>query len=92
MDLWLREGYTHDYEGHAQTTSRERGITYDHYVELYPFYPEAWKPIGQRPDHIPPLPEDPQLPCPWESREKLEARLQELDSYSAGCAHGARIL
>jgi hypothetical protein len=87
MDLWLREEYTHDYQGHAQTASRDRGITYDHYVKhyvkLYPFYQEAWKLIGQWPDHLPPLPDDPNLPCPWESQEKLEARLQELKSFIA---------
>ena len=83
MDLWLREEYTHDYEGHAQRASRDRGITYDQFVELYPFYQDAWKLIGQWPDHLPPLPEDPNLPCPWDSKEELEARLLELRAFIA---------
>jgi hypothetical protein len=78
MDLYLREGFTHDYEGHAHRVASERGITYDHFVELYPFYQEAWKLIGQWPDHLPPLPDDPMIGCPWESKDQLEARVREL--------------
>lgn len=78
MDLYLREGFTHDYEGHAHRAALMRGITYDDFVELYPFYREAWKLIGQWPDHLPPQPDDPTLSCPWESKDQLETRLREL--------------
>jgi hypothetical protein len=80
MDLYLREGFTHDYEGRAHRDSWARGITYDHYVRLYPFYEEAWRTLGEWPDHLPPLPDDPDLPCPWDSREQLEARIAGLES------------
>jgi hypothetical protein len=80
MDLYLREGFTQDYEGHAHRASREKGIVYDHYVRLYPFYEEAWRCLGEWPDHLPPLPDDVSLPCPWDSKDHLEARIAELES------------
>jgi hypothetical protein len=83
MDLYLREGFTHDYEGHAHRASRERGISYDHFVELYPYYQEAWKFVGEWADHLPPVPEDSRLPCPWDSKDQLETRLRELKTLVA---------
>jgi hypothetical protein len=80
MDLFLREGFTHDYEGHAHRASWAKGIVYDHYVKLYPFYEETWETLGEWPDDLPPLPDDPALPCPWDSKEQLEARIAELES------------
>jgi hypothetical protein len=80
MDLYLREGFTHDYEGHAHRASWVKGIGYDHYVRLYPFYKETWQHLGEWPDHLPPQPDDPKLPCPWESRDQLEARIAELEA------------
>jgi hypothetical protein len=83
MDLYLREGFTHDYEGHAHRASRAKGIVYDDYVRLYPSYEEAWRLLGEWPDHLPPLPDHPALPCPWDSREQLEARIAELESLAS---------
>ena len=36
--------------------------------------------LGEWPDDLPPVPDDPALPCPWESKEQLEARIAELES------------
>jgi hypothetical protein len=83
MDLFLREGFTHDYDGHAHQASWAKNIVYDDYVRLYPFYQEEWKLRGGWPDHLPPLPDDPHLPCPWDSREQLEARIAGLESFIA---------
>ena len=47
MDLFLREGFTHDYQGHAHQASGAKGIVYDHYVRLYPFYEETWSRVGR---------------------------------------------
>jgi hypothetical protein len=80
MDLFLREGFMHDYEGHAHQASWAKGIVYDHYVKLYPFYEEAWRVLGEWPDHLPPIPDDPGLSCPWDSKEQVEARIAELES------------
>jgi hypothetical protein len=80
MDLYLREGFLHDYDGRAHRASRAKGIVYDHYVRLYPFYQEAWRLLGEWPDHLPPVPDDPDLPCPWDSPEQLEARIAELEA------------
>lgn len=80
MDLFLREGFTQDDDGHAHRSSRARGIVYDDFVRLYPFYEETWRVLGKWPDHLPPLPEDPDLPCPWPSKERLEARIAELEA------------
>lgn len=80
MDLYVREEFLHDYQGYAQTLSRDRGILYDHYAKMWPSYMEAWNLRGGFPDHIPPLPANPTPPCPWASKEELEARIAELES------------
>ncbi len=83
MDLFLREGFTHDYEGHAHRVSWAKGIVYDHYVKLYPFYEATWETLGEWPGDLPPVPDDPALRCPWDSKEQLEARIAELESVVA---------
>ena len=80
MDLFLREGFRHEYEGHAHRSAQARGIVYDHFVRLYPFYEETWRVLGEWPDELPPIPDDLALPCPWDSKERLEARITELES------------
>ena len=80
MDLFLREGFNHDYEGNAHKLSWAKDIVYDHYVQLYPFYEEIWKLIEDWPDHLPPIPDDPNLASPWSSKHELEARIFELQS------------
>jgi hypothetical protein len=80
MDRYLREGFLHDYEGPAHQASWAKGIVYDDYVRLYPFYQEAWRLLGDWPDHLPPLPDDANMACPWGSREQLQARIAELES------------
>jgi hypothetical protein len=78
-DVWFREdcGFEATY---ATPLSHERGITYDHYAKMYPFYVETWRRIGEWPDGFPPVPPNPTPPCPWASREEFEARLEELAS------------
>jgi hypothetical protein len=80
MDLYVREEYTHDYYGYAQALTKGMGITYDHFARMYPFYVEAWKPLGGLQEVLPPLPDNPTPPCPWSSKEEMEARLVELES------------
>lgn len=76
-DVWFREdcGFEANY---ATPLSQERGITYDHYARMYPYYIEAWRTIGEWPDGFPPVPPNPTPPCPWASKEEFEARLAEL--------------
>jgi hypothetical protein len=80
MDLYVREMHLGDYDGHAHRLSGDRGITYDHYTRLEPAYMAFWGGAGNWGEPWPPLPEDPNLPCPWASREELEARISELES------------
>jgi hypothetical protein len=74
MDLYIREMHLGQYDGHAHRLSDERGITYDHFARLEPAYMEYWG------EPWPPLPDDPNLHCPWDSREHIEARIAELGS------------
>jgi hypothetical protein len=78
-DVWFREdcGYPAVY---ATPLIHSRGITYDHLMRMYAFYIETWKSIGEWPDGFPPMPENPEPPCPWPTREALEARLEELET------------
>ena len=80
MDLYIREMHLGDYDGHAHRLSDERGITYNHYTQLEPAYMEYWGGAGNWGGPWPPLPDDPKLPCPWESKEQLESRIAELES------------
>ncbi len=80
MDLYIREMHLGQNTGHAHRLSNERGITYNHYTKLEPAYMEFWGGAGNWPEPWPPLPDDPKLPCPWESAEQLEARIAELES------------
>ena len=80
MDLYVRASFNHDYDSYAMVESRRRGITYDHYNKLYPVYHETWKAIGEWPDHLPPIQANPTPPCPWATKEELEARIQFLQA------------
>ena len=80
MDLYIREMHLGQSDGHAHRLSAERGITYSHYLQLEPAYMEYWGGAGNWGAPYPPLPDDPHLPCPWDSKEELEARIAELES------------
>lgn len=81
-DVWFREDCyrTGDY---ATKLSHSRGIGYNHYARMYPFYIETWKVLGMEcweEEAMAPLPENPEPPCPWTSWEEMEARLDELET------------
>jgi hypothetical protein len=79
-DVWFNENCRQT-AGYATLASRERGITYNHYARMYPFYYETWKTLGlDWSDGFPPLLKDPTPPCPWSSREAIETRLDELET------------
>ena len=78
-DVWFREDCGHK-STYATSLSHERGITYDHYAKLWPFYVATWRTIGEWPDGFPPIPLNPSPPCPWASRGEIEARISELES------------
>jgi hypothetical protein len=79
-DVWFNEDCSH-LLGYATTVSRERGITYDHYSRMWPFYHETWQAIGLNwPDGFPPIPNNLEPPCPWPTKEDMEARLDELET------------
>jgi hypothetical protein len=80
MDLYVRASFMHDYDSYAMTLTKSLGITYDHFARMYPFYHETWKATGEWPDAFPPIPEDPEPPCPWPNKEAMEARLDELET------------
>lgn len=80
MDLYIRELNLGEYDGHAHRLSKERGITYDHYNQLHDTYMEFWGGAGNWGAPWPPLPENPNMPCPWDSREQVGARIEELTS------------
>jgi hypothetical protein len=80
MDLYVREMHLGQMDGHAHRLSRERGVSYEHFQQLEPAYMEYWGGAGNWGDAFPPLPEDPHLPCPWESKDQLEDRIRELKS------------
>jgi hypothetical protein len=79
-DVWFREdcGHTATY---ATPLAHSRGIGYNHFLELWPFYIETWKSIGGEDpwhDAFPPVPENPTPPCPWASKEEMEIRILSL--------------
>jgi hypothetical protein len=76
LDLDYREGFLHEREGHAHEVAQARGITYDHCAQLWHPYKEAREHLGPWPEAFPPIPPDPSLPCPWESREDNEKRIE----------------
>lgn len=78
-DVWFREDCGHP-ATYAIPLSRERGITYDHYARMYPYYVATWRTLGEWPDGFPPIPANPTPQCPRATKEELEARLVELDS------------
>jgi hypothetical protein len=67
MDLHLREMHLGQNDGHAHRLSRERGITYDHYLRLEPAYLEYWVGASNWGGPYSPLPDDPTPPYPWAS-------------------------
>jgi hypothetical protein len=79
LDLYYREDLLRE-DGHAHQEAAKRGITYDHCAALWNPYKGARAAEGLGPweDTYPEIPEDSNLPCPWESREDLEARIKEL--------------
>jgi hypothetical protein len=79
LDLYYRESFLLD-DGHAHQEARKRGITYDHCAALWHPYKETRMADGSGPweDAFPPIPPDPSLPCPWESREEIEKRIEQL--------------
>ncbi len=79
MDLYIREMHLGQNAGHAHRLSRDRGITYDHYLRLEPAYMEYWGGAGNWGGPYPPLPDDPEMSCPWDSREHVEARIAEVE-------------
>jgi hypothetical protein len=84
MDLYIREMHLgHSQDGRAHLLSESRGITYDHYVQLESFYMEYWGGAGNWGGPQPPEPDDHNLPCPWSSREELEARIEHLKAERA---------
>jgi hypothetical protein len=84
LDLYYREGFLLE-DGHAHQEAARRGITYDHCAALWHHYKEARAMDGSGPwdGPYPEVPNDPALPCPWESREQLEARIAELESLAS---------
>jgi hypothetical protein len=62
-DVWLREdcGYPARY---ATPLSYSRGITYDHYARMWPFYVQTWHTIREWLDGFPPIPPNPTLLVP----------------------------
>lgn len=67
-------------DGHAHQEAAKRGITYDHCAALWHPYKEARaaEDLGPWDDAYPPIPDDPNLTCPWESKEQVESRIKEL--------------
>lgn len=80
LDLSIREMHLGQNDGHGHRLSQERGITDNHYLQLEPAYMEYWGGAGNWGGPDPPLPDDPGLACPWDSREHLEARIAELEA------------
>ncbi len=79
MDLYIREMHLGQNAGHAHRLSWERGITCQHFLRLEPAYMEYWGGAGNWGGPYPPLPDDPEMSCPWDSRKQLEARIAELE-------------
>ena len=81
LDLYYREGFLLE-DGHAHQEATRKGITYDHCAALWLLYKEARTAQGLGPWEglYPDIPSDPNLSCPWDSREQLEARIEELQA------------
>ena len=77
-DLYVGELYI-TYYGRAHDLLARHGIRYEHLAALWSPYMAAWIAIGYSwCYHIPPLPLDQELPCPWESAEAAVIRISEL--------------
>lgn len=77
--LWMGE-MSILYIGRASYLLARRGITYNDLLSMWRPYHTAWDAIGY--DwcyHVPPLPLDLDLPCPWDSIEALASRVKELN-------------
>lgn len=80
--LWVGELFI-TYYGRATQLLANRGIQYNHMLLLWSSYHAAWDALGYAwCYHIPPLPLDPDLPCPWDSVEGLAIRARELNGHS----------
>lgn len=79
LDLFYREDFLLE-DGHAHREAAKRGINYDHCAALWHPYKDARAADGSGPwsGPYPEIPDDPNLPCPWESREQVESRIKEL--------------
>ncbi len=87
-DLWLGELFV-TYVGRASYLLAKRGIYYNHMTLLWGSYQAAWDAIGHAwCHHVPPLPLDLDLPCPWDSVEGLASRARELVGLSPVAVRG----
>jgi hypothetical protein len=79
LDLYYRESFLRE-DGHAHQEAAKRGITYDHCTALWLHYKEARAKDGSGPwaGPYPEIPENPNLPCPWLTKEAMESRIEEL--------------
>jgi hypothetical protein len=80
-DVWFMEDCEHT-ATYATPLAHSRGIDYNHFARMWPFYHETWKELGMESwdGWAPPLPDNPEPPCPWPTREAMEARLDELET------------
>ena len=80
--LWLGEECS-CFIARASYLLAKRGLNYDHMMQLWHSYQAAWDAIGYHwCYHIPPLPLDLDLPCPWDSAEAFAIRVKELTGVS----------
>jgi hypothetical protein len=79
--VWFREDCEHT-ATYATPLIHSRGIGYNHFARMWPFYHETWKELGMMnwDGWTPPLPDNPEPACPWPSQEAMEARLDELET------------
>lgn len=80
-DVWFREDCEHRAD-YATPLAHSLGVGYNHFARMWPFYHETWKKLGlaEWDGGTPPLPDNPEPPCPWPSRETIEARLEQLET------------
>ena len=90
-DLYVGEICNH-YSGRACYLLQRHGITYEHLAAMWSPYAAAWVAIGfEWCYHIPPLPLDLDLACPWDSAEAMVIRIGELNGGTQASAQGRDI-